>query len=238
MSQHLFSSLRVLRKSPATEGSDLTHKIQRTRWRKRFFFSCKGFPSSKLSNKELLLNPFQLLLVWSHTAQALSEHCSSTFSLQNTIPRVFHSHQALLDGTKLTKHQLWVNTIIPLSILSFIYLQWLYNLSALTFLCFQVPLLLLPSPPPARHSTTSQCSHIPQDMDSTESIPPPLKCQGFISLHHKSLNQTLHFSKLHSGSRFTWSYILRAPVPCSTSAVVSWGKPFTKSYFPLAQVAP
>lgn len=29
MSEHLFS-LRVLRKSPTTEGSDLTHKIQRT----------------------------------------------------------------------------------------------------------------------------------------------------------------------------------------------------------------
>lgn len=29
MSEHLFSSLRVLRKPPTTEGSDLTHKIQR-----------------------------------------------------------------------------------------------------------------------------------------------------------------------------------------------------------------
>lgn len=103
MAEHLFSSLRVLRKSPATEGSDLTHKIQRTLWA---FFWCKGFPSLGIRNKELLLNPFQLWLVWSHTAQGLSEHCSSFFSLQNITPCVLHSHQTLLDGIKLTKHQL------------------------------------------------------------------------------------------------------------------------------------
>lgn len=34
--------------------------------------------------------------------------------------------------------------------------------------------------------------------------------QGFISLHHESLNQILHFSKLHSGSRFTCSYIFKS----------------------------